>query len=139
MTSPAFNLNANHRLTVLFGDADSAWHDTASAMLEPFGVTSLQARTGREALDRIESGEVHVAVLDQNLPQLSGLQVVKLASRRELAPPAILLSRDLSTQFLHEALGMKVFSVLSKPVDVNLLLDTLARVLKRHYAGRWPE
>lgn len=130
---------AEHRLTVLFGDADSLWHDTAAAMLQPFGVSTVQARTGREALDRIESGEVHVAILDQNLPQLSGLQVVKLAARREVSPPAILLARDLSTQFLHEALGMRVFSVLSKPVDVNLLLDTLARVLKRHYANRWPE
>jgi CheY-like chemotaxis protein len=130
---------AEHRLTVLFGDADAVWHDTAAAMLQPFGVSTVQARTGREALDRIESGEVHVAILDQNLPQLSGLQVVKLAARRELSPPAILLARDLSTQFLHEALGMRVFSVLSKPVDVNLLLDTLARVLKRHYANRWPE
>ncbi len=128
-----------HRLTVLFGDVDSLWHDTATAMLQPFGVSTVQARTGREALDRIESGEVHVAILDQNLPQLSGLQVVKLAARREVSPPAILLARDLSTQFLHEALGMRVFSVLSKPVDVNLLLDTLARVLKRHYANRWPE
>jgi hypothetical protein len=33
---------------------------------------------------------------------------------------------------------MKVFSVLSKPVDFNLLLDSLARVMKRHYESRWP-
>jgi hypothetical protein len=33
---------------------------------------------------------------------------------------------------------MRVFSVLSKPVDLNLLLDALARVLRRHYASRWP-
>jgi hypothetical protein len=33
---------------------------------------------------------------------------------------------------------MHVFSVLSKPVDFNVLLDTLARVVKRHYEGKWP-
>jgi hypothetical protein len=33
---------------------------------------------------------------------------------------------------------MQVFSVLSKPVDLNLLLDTMARVLKRYHESRWP-
>jgi DNA-binding NtrC family response regulator len=54
------------------------------------------------------------------------------------APPAILLANQLTTNLLHEALAMHIFSVLSKPVDFNLLLDALARVMKRHYEGRWP-
>jgi hypothetical protein len=29
-------------------------------------------------------------------------------------------------------------SALSKPVDLNVLLQTLARVVNRHYAGHWP-
>jgi DNA-binding NtrC family response regulator len=126
------------RLKVLFADPEAAWHQTTSAMLEPFGIEPLGVRTGREALSRIESGEIHVAVLDQNMPQLSGLQVVKLINKLDAAPPAILLAHDLSTQLMHEALLARVFSVLRKPVDVNLLLDTLARLMKRHYADRWP-
>jgi CheY-like chemotaxis protein len=127
------------RITVLFADPDADWHRQASAMLEPFGVQPVQVRTGREALDRIESGEVHAAVLDQNMPQLSGLQVVKIINKMPSAPPAILLAQELSSQLMHEALSMRVFSVLRKPVDVNLLLETLARLMKRHYAGKWPE
>jgi DNA-binding NtrC family response regulator len=57
----------------------------------------------------------------------------------EKAPPAILLAAELTNHLLHEAIGMHVFSVLSKPVDFNVLLDTLARVMKRHYEGRWPQ
>ena len=33
---------------------------------------------------------------------------------------------------------MQVFSVLSKPVDFNVLLDALARVLRRYHENRWP-
>ena len=33
---------------------------------------------------------------------------------------------------------MHVFSVLSKPVDFNVLLDALARVLRRYHESRWP-
>lgn len=127
-----------NRLTILFGDTDATSFAQAASLLEPQGVAAVQVRTGREALSRIESGQVHVAVLDQQMPQMSGLQVIKRVRDLPSPPPVILMTRDASSQLLHEALGMNVFSVLSKPVDLNLLLETLARAMKRHYADRWP-
>jgi DNA-binding NtrC family response regulator len=79
-----------------------------------------------------------VAVLDQQMPQLGGLQVIKLMRELRHAPTAILLANQLTNNLLHEALGMHVFTVLAKPVDFNLLLDSLARVLKRYHESRWP-
>jgi DNA-binding NtrC family response regulator len=58
--------------------------------------------------------------------------------RQGVVPPAILLANELNSHLLREALSMHVFSVLSKPVDFNVLLDSLARVLKRYHASRWP-
>jgi two-component system NtrC family response regulator len=134
-----------HRLTVLFANEQEAWHQTARSLLEPQGVRTLSARSGREALEILSGQEVHVAVLDYRMPQLGGLQILKLLHDRRgpsasrPVPPAILVADDLTTHLLNEALGARVFSVLSKPVDLNLLLGTLARVMKRHYAGCWPE
>jgi DNA-binding NtrC family response regulator len=73
------------------------------------------------------------------MPQLGGMQVIRIMRELRKAPPAILLATDLTTHLLREALGMHVFSVLSKPVDFNLLLDALARVLRRYHQGQWPE
>jgi CheY-like chemotaxis protein len=132
-------VNSDNRFTVLLPDQREPWHDTLRQLLEPQGVQTVAARSGREALGLIESRHIHVAVLDQQMPQLGGLQVVKLMRQQiKAAPPAILLANQLTTHLLHEALGMHVFSVLSKPVDINLLLDALARVMRRHYEGRWP-
>ncbi|RYZ65450.1 MAG: response regulator [Proteobacteria bacterium] len=128
-----------HRLNVLFADPEADWFSNAAGVLAPHGIHAVQVRTGREALRRIEDGDIHVAVLDQTLPQLSGLQVVKLSREIKAAPPAILLAKDCTSNLMHEALVMKVFSVLRKPVDLDLLLETLARVVKRKYEGRWPE
>ena len=113
-------------------------------MLEPHGIQTVSARSGREAIDLIASNAVHVAVLDVQMPQLGGLQVVR--RMRELSraeplrrsPPAILVANDLTSHLLREALMNHVFSVLSKPVDYSLLLDALARVVRRHYESRWP-
>lgn len=142
-------VDSNGRLTVLLANEQEGWHQTVRQLLEPQGVETVGARSGREALSLLESRPIHVAVLDAQMPQLGGLQVIKLMremqARRGSAgaasfsvPPAILLANQLTTHLLHEALGMHVFSVLSKPVDFNVLLDTLARVLRRHYENRWP-
>ena len=153
------------RLTVLLGDeadAAEAWHRTATGLLAAQGVTTLVARTGREALAIIESSalgggpRVHVAVLDQHMPVIGGLQILRrlhrevrearqragplgdATPRTPAVPPAILLADTLAAATMHEALMVQVFSVLPRPVELNLLLDTLARALKRFYQNKWP-
>ena len=130
--------NSAHRFTVLLADPQEGFHDNIRRLLEPQGVQTVSVRSGREALHQIESRPVHVAVLDAQMPQLGGLQVIRLMRELQNAPPAILLASQLTTQLLHDAIGMHVFSVLSKPVDLNVLLDSLARVLRRYHENRWP-
>lgn len=128
------------RFTVLLPHQQEGLHETLARLLEPQGVHAMVARTGREALNILESHPIHAMVLDTHMPQLGGLQLLKLirlpADRK--APPAILLTNHLTNTLLREALTMHVFSVLSKPVDYTLLLDSLARLLKRFHENRWP-
>ena len=128
-----------NRFTVLLANEQEGWHQTVRQLLEPQGVQTVAARSGREALELIEKTPVHVAVLDTQMPQLGGMQVIRIMRELRKAPPAILLANDLTTHLLRDALGMHVFSVLSKPVDFNLLLDALARVLRRYHQGQWPD
>ena len=150
------------RFKVLLANEQEGWHQTVRRLLEPQGVQTLSARSGREALELIESTPVHVAVLDAQMPQLGGMQVIRMMREmregRQANPPAgsvakdaardagrievpaaILLANDLNSHLLREALAMHVFSVLSKPVDFNVLLDALARVLRRYHESRWPK
>jgi DNA-binding NtrC family response regulator len=126
------------RFTVLLANEQEGWHQTVRGLLRPQGVETVSAHSGREALDLIESVPVHVAVLDAQMPQLGGMQVVRMLRELHKATPAILLTNHLTNHLLQEALGMQVFSVLSKPVDFNVLLDALARVLRRYHENRWP-
>jgi DNA-binding response OmpR family regulator len=126
------------RFTVLLPQGNGEWNDTVSRLLEPQGVQTVIAHSGHEALGLIESTPIHAVVLDTQMPQLGGMQVVKLMREIRQAPPAILLTSHFSNHLLREALGMGVFSVLAKPVDFNVLLDALARVLRRYHENRWP-
>ena len=134
------------RFKVLLANEQEGWHQTVRRLLEPQGVQTLSARSGREALELIESTPVHVAVLVIQMPQLGGMQVIRMMRDARQGDPgkveipaAILLANDLNSHLLREALSMHVFSVLSKPVDLNVLLDALARVLRRYHESRWPK
>jgi DNA-binding NtrC family response regulator len=132
---------APQRLTVLLANEQEGWHQTVRGLLEPQGVRTVSVRSGRDVLDALEhdsQNPIHVAVLDAQMPHLGGMAVMKMMQQRAGSPPAILLADQISSALMQEALALKAFSVLSKPVDFNLLLDSLARVVKRHYKGHWP-
>lgn len=131
--------SCQNRLTVLLADEPDGSSGKVRQLLEPQGIQTLVARTGREALEMVRSQPVHVVVLDVQMPQLGGLQAVRLM--REMvkpSPPAILLADRLTNNLLREALTMDVFSVMPKPVDLDRLLDSIARVVRRFYESRWP-
>src|SRR5258705_9115519 len=66
------------RFKVLLANEQEGWNQTVRRRLEPQGVQTLSARSGREALELIESTPVHVVVLDAQMPQLGGMQVIRM-------------------------------------------------------------
>jgi CheY-like chemotaxis protein len=54
-------------------------------------------------------------------------------------PLVILLAAQRSDQLMREALRQNVFCVLPTPVDLNALLDAMARAMKRFYGNHWPQ
>jgi DNA-binding NtrC family response regulator len=53
-------------------------------------------------------------------------------------PTVILLTPARNDRMLAEALKFNVFSVVSEPVDVNLMLELMARAMKRFHQNQWP-
>ena len=142
------------RLRVLLGDESDAaqpWHRTAVRLLAAQGVDTIVATGGRHALGLIEDSaigkcpRIHVCVLEQKMPEMGAIQILRRLSadiqQVEKLPPAILLAEATPrvSGLMHDALTARVFSVLPKPVELNLLLDTLARALRRFYQNKWPE
>ena len=54
-------------------------------------------------------------------------------------PLVILLVRQTEDRLIREALRQDVFSVLPDPLQVNDLLDVMARALRRCYGEGWPK
>ncbi len=126
------------------------WPQTVSRLLEPMRVQTFLARNWAETESLVQRYEIHVMVLDSRLTEDPDAHVdfstlLRLIERvrptegpGESAPLVIVLSTQWSDRFMREALRRNVFSVLPEPVDVNELLDTMARALRRFYGDQWP-
>lgn len=132
-----------------------SWVDQLPRLLEPMGVHSLRAGTGRQAKDLIQAHTIHIAVVDLGLPldaspttediTEGGCRLLELLSRLQSPPPTVVVKRGKSqrddSRELSDALRLGAFAVIDRPAggrDLELLLEVLRRALSRFYAGRWP-
>lgn len=147
------------RLNLLLTDGgwrDESWAARLPRLLEPMGVLTRCVRSGREATDAIRGMTVHAAVVDLTLPferaadhpacptgtEEGGARLLDLFARVDSPPPIIVVrearhARD-DARDLASALRHGVFAVVDRPVNMELMLEVLRRLLMRHYRGQWP-
>lgn len=75
------------------------------------------ARTGVEALEKLGSGQVDVALLDLNVPGLSGLQVLEYIKKNQLETEAIVITGRATAETAVAALKMGAYDYLIKPFE----------------------
>lgn len=86
---------------------------------------------GESALEALRSSPYKAAVLDINLPKLSGLEVLKAARAAKVTLPVLLLTaRDTAMQKV-EGLDTGADDYLVKPFDLNELLARLRALIRR--------
>ncbi len=97
--------------------------------LHSYGVDWVE--DGESALEALRSSPYKAAVLDINLPKLSGLEVLKAARAGKITIPVLLLTaRDTPTQKV-EGLDTGADDYLVKPFDLNELLARLRALIRR--------
>ncbi len=124
-------------------------------LLEPMGISSVNADSGEEAAHLIRAMPIHIAVVDLTIPfhaarpegavsRPGGGRILQLLGRLRPAPPTVIIrprqpaSRE-SARGLSEALREGAFAVVDRPVNLETMLEVMRRVLCRHYADHWPD
>jgi len=121
--------------SVLITDDDEPFRETLREILEPAGFRTYLAGSGEEALDLAHSLDLHLVLLDQNLPRLSGLETLRMLRKMELLIPVILMTANRTEQLLRDAMTADAFCVMIKPFDRRSLLAAVNEALRQ---GRRP-
>ena len=119
--------------SILIADDDKNCRQALRDIMEPQGFHTLLASSGEEALDIVRAGAIHLVLLDMHMRTLSGLETLQLARQINAMLPAILVTADTTEQLMRQAQQARVFSVIPKPVNKNVVLYTVVRALDRSY------
>lgn len=103
----------------------------AGNILPSLGYEAVVANRGSHALDIVRQHHdfIDLVLLDLNLPDMSGLEVLREMRNLNLSLPAILMTSHGSEQVAVEAFRLGVEDYMTKPVDVNQLSEAMHRAL----------
>lgn len=87
--------------------------------LDDFEIST--ATDGNEALKALGEAEFEVVLLDVNLPEISGLEVLTKVRQNEDAPEIIMLTSDSSLKTAVEAMRRGAFDYITKPALPELI------------------
>lgn len=109
------------------------WADRLAARLLPRGVGVRRASSGDEALQIVRGAPLTMAVLDVRMPASGGLRLLRRVRSVDPVLPCVLVADRIDDRYLREALTLRATSVLSSPVDDDVLRDLIADVFRRRY------
>ncbi len=124
------------RFSVLIADDDRGNREALGEVLEQKGFRTVLAEDGGQAVELVQVDLVHLVLFDMHMPRLTGLEafaVIRQTLDRFL--PAVLMTADANNDLMRRAFQAQVFSVIPKPVNTNIVLNTLARALAKVYGA----
>jgi two-component system, chemotaxis family, chemotaxis protein CheY len=99
------------------------------------GYEVLEAKTGRQCLEIARTHRPEVMLLDLNMPEGNGLDVLETLKKEALEIQVIIISADIQETTRARCLGLGVVDVINKPVKEEMLRQKLKEVFPRARAG----
>jgi PAS domain S-box-containing protein len=115
---------------ILVADDEAGVRAFLRRVLEDGGYETIEAADGKQTLRQALAGRVDLVITDLVMPEQEGIETIQ-ALRRDVPDVAIIaISGAFEGKFLKSAKLLGAAAVLDKPVSAQLLLATVAEVLK---------
>ena len=130
----ASNKVANERsaarpLDVLIIDDEDLFTEACRRTLESAGFRMAIAKNGQQGLHIAGSECPSVVLLDLKLPDMTGLEILGLLSKKAPSAVPIIVTGQGTVDSAVESMKLGAFDFLTKPCDSEKLLETVRRAL----------
>ena len=122
----AWQFNAGRVLVVDDGEEN---RELVTLVLEEAGLQVDGAENGQIGLDKGREGNYDVILMDIQMPVLDGYQATAALRQAGVETPIFALTANAMKGFEEKCLAAGCTGYLTKPVDIDLLLDTLGKLL----------
>jgi CheY-like chemotaxis protein/anti-sigma regulatory factor (Ser/Thr protein kinase) len=114
---------------LLVVDDDDATRQGLSALLANAGFAVDSARDGTEAVQKIDRHDFSVVLLDIQLPEIGGLDILGRCTAKPNPPKVIVMTGVDTTETVLSALRGQAYDFLSKPIEPSRLVEIVRRAL----------
>lgn len=121
--------------TVLLVEDHAESRSSLAWVLEKNGYAVIQAPNGRAALAAARRETLHALILDLKLPDMEGAAVLDAVLQQHPGLPAIVVTGFGTVDTAVEAMKRGAADFLTKPIEIESLLATLAREIERASAS----
>jgi diguanylate cyclase (GGDEF)-like protein/PAS domain S-box-containing protein len=118
---------------ILIVDDEQRMRVSLATLLEAAGREIIQCGSGTEALAILEQRDIAVALLDINLPDISGLDILKWISGNHIPTGVIMVSGDDSIDSAIQALRYGAVEFVRKPGDMAHIKHKVESALHRRH------
>jgi len=129
-------LTLHEPASILVVDDDPGTLQSISAVLARCGHGVQTAREARAALELLTSSSIDAAILDLHLPDVSGLALLQAIKTSAPTTEIIIITGYASAATAIQAINSDVFGYLTKPFEMDHLLETIDKALAKQRAER---
>ncbi|WP_206484370.1 response regulator [Thalassotalea sp. G2M2-11] len=106
-------------------DSNMARKQVARSLPEGWEVDISFATNGREAIEAIKAGKGDVLLLDLNMPEMDGYQVLDVIIKEDLPTMVVVISGDIQPEAHQRVTSMGALDFIKKPVNQGKLTEIL--------------
>ncbi|MBI9087355.1 MAG: response regulator [Desulfobacterales bacterium] len=117
-------------------DDDEALVEIMVEFLEGLGYKADTGLDGEAALDRFNTGDTQVVLLDLGLPDMDGMDVLRRMQMRDSQVPVIVITGSGTIETAVAAIRAGAYDFIVKPLDLKSLELIVARAMERFQLSR---
>jgi FixJ family two-component response regulator len=125
-------------LAIAVVDDEASVCKALSRLLRAAGHQVATFTSGNEFLDWLESHQPDCAIVDLNMPAISGLEVQRRLAQEKLELPCIIITGKDDPRTRQSVLAAGAAAYLKKPLDEQVLLTAISAAVVNHFEKREP-
>ncbi len=111
------------KMKIMLVDDEERYLSTTAKLIEKKGYKTLIALSGKEALGKLKTENVHVVILDVKMPGMDGNETLKAIKEQYPLVEVIMLTGHATVDSAVEGLKSGASDYLMKPVDVEDIIE----------------
>jgi two-component system response regulator HydG len=115
-------------VSVLIVDDNAAMTRSLADILEVKGFVVHAANTGADALQILRDNPVDILLTDVKMPDMDGVSLYRQIRTTHPALTTILMTAYAADELIQQGLSEGIKAVLTKPLDVDFLLQLLSAI-----------